>query len=167
MRFDAVTLDGAKLRELTDDDLDDLQALLERCADYYELHEGRPPTATEAQDEWDGVPDGTPRERKHIVGLLAPDLAGIVEVLQGWPRPGTWNIGLLLLDPAARGRGAGSRIMRAVDAWAGRAGADTLRIAVIPANIGGMAFWRRQGFEPVPAVGKHPTAIALERPVAT
>ena len=43
---------------------------------------------------------------------------------------------------------------------------DRLRIAVIPANPGGMRFWRRHGFEPVPAVGAHPTAIALERPVA-
>ena len=56
--------------------------------------------------------------------------------------------------------------MAAVDAWAARSGADTLRITVIPANTRGMAFWRRQGFEPVPAVGTHPTAIALERPVA-
>lgn len=166
MRFDAIASQEGRLRELTEDDLHDLQALLERCADYYELHEGRPPTPTEAQDEWDGVPDGTPRDHKHIVGLFAPDLAGIVEVIRDWPRPGTWNIGLLLFDPAARRGGLGTRMMAAVDALADRAGADTLRITVIPANAGGMAFWRRQGFEPVPNVGVHPTAIAFERPVA-
>ncbi len=165
--IDAISLHGAELRELAEADLGELQALFERCPDYFLAHEGRPPAAGEARDEWDSVPAGTPRSHLHILGVFAADLVGVVEVLRDWPRPGTWNIGLLLLEPATRGRGLGDRVMRAVDALATRRGADTLRISAIPANTRGMAFWKRLGFAPVPAAGTHPTAIALERPVAS
>ena len=101
-----------------------------------------------------------------MLGLFATGLVGVVEVVRDWPRAGTQNIGLLLLDPAARGRGAGAEILDAVDAWATANGAATLRISVDPANVDGMRFWQRHGFSPVPSVGTHPTAVALERPVA-
>jgi SAM-dependent methyltransferase/GNAT superfamily N-acetyltransferase len=157
--------DAGLLRELTEADRDALQALYERCADHFLLHEGRAAHPTEARDDWDDVPDGTPRSHKHVVGLLAPGLAGVAEVVRDWPRPRTWIIGLMLLEPAARGRATGTLIVAAIDEWAARAGADTLRVAVKPVNTGGMAFWRRLGFEPVPAVGADPAVLAFERPV--
>lgn len=164
--FPEARLAAGHLRELSESDLDEVQALFERCEDYFLLHEDRPPTAHEARGEWDAVPEGTPRDHKHVLGLFAPGLAGVVEIVRDWPRAGTWNIGLLLLDPAARGHGAGEEGVGAVDALAAAAGAATLRISVDPANTGGLRFWKRLGFTPVPAVGAHPTAIALERPVA-
>jgi GNAT superfamily N-acetyltransferase len=164
--FPASSLAAGELRELSESDLDDVQALFERCEDYFLLHEDRPPTASEARDEWNAVPEGTPRDHKHVLGLFAPELAGVIEVVRDWPRGGTHNIGLLLLDPTARGRGTGAQIVGAVDARAAADGAATLRISVEPANAGGLRFWKRLGFRPVPAVGTHPTAIALERPVA-
>ena len=164
--FPETTLDAGRLRELDEADLGDLQALFERCADFYELQDEPQPTTTAARDEWDSVPDGTPPDHKHILGLYTPGLAGIVELVRDWPRAGTWNIGLLLLEPAARRRRAGTQLVAAVDAWAAGAGAATLRISVVPANEPAMAFWRGLSFRPVPAVGAHPTAIALERPVA-
>lgn len=157
---------AGQLRELTEADLGELQALLGRCADYFLLHEDRATSVTEARDVWEAVPEGTPRDSKRVLGLWAPGLCGVADLVCDWPRPATWMIGLLLLDPAVRGRGGGTRMLGAVDAAAAGAGADRLRIAVIPANAGGMRFWRRHGFEQVPAVGGHPTAIALERPVA-
>jgi GNAT superfamily N-acetyltransferase len=164
--FPETALDAGRLRELTEAELDDLQALLDRCGDYYRLHEGRDVTPSEARDEWDDLPDAAQRTDKHVVGLYAGELVGVVEVLCDWPRAATWNIGLLLLDPAVRGRAAGTQIVEAIDARAAEAGADTLRISVIPENARGMAFWRRLGFHPVPSVGTHGTAIALERAVA-
>jgi GNAT superfamily N-acetyltransferase len=154
------------LRELTAEDLDAVQALFERCGDYFLLHEGRRPGATEARDEWHARPPETPRANKHLIGLSAPELVGVLEVVCDWPRPATWNVGLLLLEPAARRRAAGSRMMAAVDRWAAQVGADTLRISVNTANTGGMAFWRRLGFKQVAAVGADPAVIALERPVS-
>ncbi len=166
MSFPETSLQAGTLRELTEADLDELQALLERCGDYFQLHEERAPTATEARDEWDALPEGTPRSHKHVLGLFAPELAGVVEIVRDWPRAGTQNIGLLLLDPDTRGRGAGAEVVAAVDAHAAADGVATLRISVDPANTDGLRFWERLGFTPVPSVGAHPTAMALERPIA-
>jgi GNAT superfamily N-acetyltransferase len=143
--------------------------LFERGGDYFLLHEDRPVTAIEARDEWDAVPSGTPRSHKHVIGLFGHDLVGVVEVVRDWPRPGTWSIGLLLLDPAARRRRAGTRTVSAIDAWAARSGADRLRIAVVLANNPALEFWQGLGFTRMQAHPRsertHHTAIALERSV--
>lgn len=168
-QFVETTLGSERLRELTPSDLDALQSLLERGSDYFLLHEDRPPTATEARDDWDAVPSGTPRNHKHVIGLFGPELVGVVDVVRDWPRAGTWIIGLLLLDPAARRRGLGARTVSAIDAWAARSGADRLRIAVVLANAGGLKFWQALGFTEVDvhpdAMRTHSPAIALERPI--
>ena len=164
--FEPVELGDERLRELYTGDLRDLQRLYVRCADFFLLHHEREPFADEAREDWYDVPAGTSCDDKHMMGLFAPALAGVIDILRDWPRHATWNIGLLLVEPAARGGGAGTRMLHAIDAWAAHEGADTLRITVIPANTGGMRFWMRHGFTPVPAVGAHPTAIAFERPVA-
>jgi GNAT superfamily N-acetyltransferase len=169
--FAEVTLGSGKLRELTQSDLQLLQSLLERAGDYFVLHENRGPTATEARDEWDALPSGKPRSDKHLIGLFSPDLVGVVEVLRDWPRPRTWNIGLLLLDPAVRRRRAGTQTVSAINSWAARSGADRLRVSVLPANAGVLEFWQRLGFAHVPAhattVRARSTATALERPIQT
>jgi RimJ/RimL family protein N-acetyltransferase len=167
--FSDITLEIGQLRELTQSDLGTLQALLERSSDFYVIHEGRPPTATEARDEWDALPSGKLRSDKDVIGLFSPDLVGVVEVLRDWPRPRTWSIGFLLLDPAVRRRRAGTQTVSAIDAWAARSGADRLRVGVLPANAAALAFWQRLGFTRVRAqpttVRAHATAIALERPI--
>ncbi len=158
-----------ELRELTRADLPAVQALFERAADYFVLHEQRQPAPDEAETEWASVPPDTPRDHKHVLGWFAPELAGVAEVVRDWPRPGTWVVGLLLLDPAARGSGAGTAIVGEIDARAARSGADRLRIAVILANTRGMRFWQRLGFAEVPVHASSEqtlsASIALERPV--
>jgi GNAT superfamily N-acetyltransferase len=168
-RFVETPLGTGHLRELTRSDLGALQSLFERGGDYFLLHEDRPPRATEARDEWDAVPPGTPRSHKHVIGLFGHDLVGVVEVVRDWPRPGTWNIGLLLLDPAARRHRAGTRTVSAIDAWAARSGADRLRIAVVLANNAALEFWQGLGFTRVQTHPRsertHHTSLALERSV--
>ena len=170
-QFAEITLEIGLLRELTESDLDAVQSLYERASDYFVLHEDRNPAATEARDEWQALPSGTPRSHKHVIGLFGPDLVGVAEVVRDWPRAGTWNIGLLLLDPAIRRHRAGTHVMGAIDSWAARSGADRLRITVISANSGALDFWQRLGFTRVPIQPKtdsaHATVIALERPVTT
>jgi GNAT superfamily N-acetyltransferase len=153
----------AELRELIEPDLGALQALIERCGEYYLLTTGSGPTSTAARDVWDALPPGLPRSAKLTLGLFEPGLVAIADVVRGWPRPGTWLIGLLLLDPAVRGRGTAARIVGTIDARAADAGADRLRVAVVPANTAALSFWQRLGFGEVPSAQR--SAIALERPV--
>jgi len=152
-----------QLRELTEAELGAVQAMIERCRDHYLLASGAGPKPTAARDVWDRLPDDMPRSAKLTLGVFEDGLVGIADVVRGWPRAETWLIGLLLLNPAARGRGVGAHVVGHIDAEAAGAGAERLHVAVLRANVRGLAFWRRLGFADVPT---SPTsAIVLEREV--
>ena len=105
-----------------------------------------------------------PRAGRQAFGLYAPGLVAVIEILRDWRVAGTWTIGLLLLDPLVRRRGAGTALVDALDTCAAQSGAERLRVVVRKANLGGLAFWRRLGFEDVPLDSEE--AVAMERPVA-
>jgi RimJ/RimL family protein N-acetyltransferase len=151
------------LRALGGDDAAALQDLLERCADYFRLVDGREPTPGAADELLRVRPPGTDPGDKIVLGLGEERLDGVVDLVRGWPEPGTWLIGLLLLDPALRGRGAGADVVAALDRMAATGGAERLRAAVVHANTRALRFWRAQGFREVPPRG--PGATALERSV--
>lgn len=50
------------------------------------------------------------------------------------------------VSPDLRGRGVGDQLVSAVERWARRAGATTLRLTVIPGNEPAIALYRRNGF---------------------
>ena len=152
-----------QLRELAPNDLDDLQAVFERSRDHYVRMTGRGPPPDAASRMWDALPPGAARSAKLTLGVHAGGLVGVADVVRGWPRPGTWLIGLLLLDPAARRRGLGSAVVADIDARAARAGADRLRVGVVPCNEPALAFWRGLGFADVASLDA--ATLALERPV--
>ncbi|MET8307857.1 GNAT family N-acetyltransferase [Micromonospora sp. NPDC005173] len=72
----------------------------------------------------------------HAVGMAAgvPGDNGISELRSVW------------VGPKARGRGVGDRLIAAVETWALRSDARTLKLAVIPGNEAAIALYRRNGF---------------------
>jgi GNAT superfamily N-acetyltransferase len=146
------------LRELTLADRPAVEALIDRCEDFYVLTTGGPGSFDEL---WSALPPGRTPDDKRVYGTGEP-LSGIAEIVRDWPRPGTWIIGLLLLDPAARGRGLGPAVVAELDATAAAQGADRLRVGVVEANVRALKFWRREGFTPVAPAGPA-GAHALER----
>jgi RimJ/RimL family protein N-acetyltransferase len=149
------------LRELTLDDRAAVQALLDRCAEFFLLSTGGPGSFDEL---WSALPAGRSAADKCLYAVCAPELAGVAEVIRDWPRAGTWIIGLLVLDPAARGRGIGAEAVAEIEARAAAEGAQRLRVAVVEANEGALRFWQRLGFTPAPPMG--PGALAFERAAA-
>ena len=140
----AIALDGAIHRAA-------LQALLERGADYARLVDGQDPGPDAARELFADGPPGYPPEAKFVIGLLDPSgaLIAVLEGMRDYPDPGTWWIGLMLLDPAWRGRGLGARLYRAFEAYAGEQGATALGLGVVEANAGARRFWERVGFAAV------------------
>ena len=155
------------LRALAQTDLDALQALVERCREYYLLASRRDPDAGTAWRIWQTAAPGVARDAKLALGLFddagAGRLVAFADVVPGWPRAGTWLVALLLVDPAVRRRGAGTRLVAAVDGAAAQAGAQRVRISVLPVNAGALAFWEGIGFEHVAA--RDASLLALERHV--
>lgn len=145
-------------------DLDAVQWVLDASTDFAMLVDGSPPPPDEARRLLEAVPPGSdPADKAVMLVRCAGVNLGVVDIVRDWPRPGTWMLGLLVLVPAARGMGIGSRVLRAVDTWAADSGAERIRISVAPVNTRGLAFWRREGFRPVEHARSGP--YRLERPI--
>ncbi len=146
---------------LTPQELPLVQTLCEQCARELEQTAhlqpglslehvlGLPPGSSLAQELALALPAGKGYEDKLLLGIFArpQQLVGVLDAIRDYPVQGEWWLGLLLLEPAQRGRGLGENICRAFEQWAKNAGARYLRLVVSVQNRRGHQFWQRMGFE--------------------
>lgn len=110
--------------------------------------------------DWSGDGD---REDRWRARLAIAGSVNLVAVLDGEPaamasgvpgdRRGEAELISMWVAPAARGRGAGDELIRAVERWARQAGAATLKLAVTDGNEKATALYRRHGFAPTGELG--------------
>lgn len=139
---------GLTARRFDEKDTAAFQALCDACADYHLLIEGQPAGPDEARRQMEELPLGKTQEDKFYFGLFTPRprLCAALELLRNFREPGEWYLGLLMLEPAVRGRGLGARMLRAAEDWARSQGAWRMRLACAEQNEGGRRFWERQGY---------------------
>ncbi|WP_240434990.1 GNAT family N-acetyltransferase [Streptomyces sp. YIM 130001] len=101
----------------------------------------------------------------NLVAVLDDHPVGMVAGLPG--AGGTCELRSLWVDPRARGRGVGDRLIAAVESWARTSGATTLRLAVLPDNDTAAALYRRHGFVDMGEPGDVlPDGVTRERVMA-
>jgi GNAT superfamily N-acetyltransferase len=136
------------LEPLTQEHAAQVDALCAACVDYYQEVTGLPPGPAEAQSFFLAIPPHGDYDRKRLWGLFEADhLYGIIDGAFGHPRDGHFWIGLLLLEPRARGLGRGAEALSAIADHARSGGAHTLSLAVKSDYAAARRFWLRQGFE--------------------
>ncbi len=154
-------LEGYSLTRLTPEELPLLQDLCERCAGAMQQNAGLqpglslehilglPPGPSMAQDLARALPPGKEYDDKFLIGIFAgpQELVGVLDVIRDYPTQGEWWLGVLMLDPARRGKGLGESVCRAVEQWATNAGAHYIRLGVAVQNTRAHQFWKRLGFE--------------------
>lgn len=142
-----------RTRRLAPPDLPALQALFERAADYFEIATGAPPASDEAERAFVGGPPSKAVSDKQTIGVFddADALVGVLDAIPDFPSDGTCTVGLLLLQPAVRGRGLGPAVLAAFEAWVARRGTRHLRTALAARHAEGIRFLRRHGWAPLPA----------------
>jgi ribosomal protein S18 acetylase RimI-like enzyme len=125
-----------------------LQELYERCSDYHELEEGVPTLPGAAEHLLAALPPGKSPADKHVLGLHSPqgELLGVLDLIRDYPDAGEWWVGLLMLDPRARGGGVGTRLLRATERVIATAGGTAIQLGVLEHNTAAERFWRRIGF---------------------
>ena len=167
------TVAGRRVAALSEADAPALQRLFDRCADYFELLEGRPAGPGAALEE---LRDGPPERVPHDLFTLgidggAGELAGFIGALRHHRRPNQWYLGFLLLDPAWRGSGFGSTAYWAFQHWIAGQGAESVLLAVLADNARGRRFWQSLGFAlprsyPARQIGlKRHVLIEYEKPL--
>lgn len=123
-------------------------AFVQRCADYTLMLTGEPPSHESSADFFAAAPDGkTPKDMLKL-GVFghAGKLIGLLDIACDHPAPGTWYIGLLLIDPTTRGQGLGAAVVRGVKEKAARARATRLMLSVVAENERALKFWLSQEF---------------------
>jgi GNAT superfamily N-acetyltransferase len=143
-----------RLRVLRPDDTAELQALFDRCSEYFEGVQGAPPDPAEAQSAFTALPEGATYEEKDFLGLFADDdrLVGVLDAVRGWPDAQTVMLGMLLIDSPSRGTGIGSEVLESlVRLWRAR-GFSAVRIGVAAGCERALGFWRSRGFAEVDRV---------------
>lgn len=128
-------------------DFDDVLDLTERARDYVVLEVGHPANDAYVRDFFEACPPGkTPDSLIHFAVMRDQEMAGIVGIASGYEQPDDWWIGLMLLDPAYRGRRIGHTVIKLIRRLARNEGIAMLKLSVLDANPRGESFWRREGF---------------------
>ena len=104
------------VRPLGEDDIPLIQDFSVRCADYSRLVTGHSPDPGDARALLEDVPPKKTRDDNLVLGVFEKEgrnLVGVLATVRDYPEPDTLYVGLLLLDPTARGGGLGNRLHRA------------------------------------------------------
>lgn len=153
-----LTTENYFVRSLTFKDKNILQALCEKCADYFELAEGLPVGKINAGNLFTDLPPGKNLDDKFLLGILyQEEFVGLLEIVRNYPVEKEWIIGLFIIDPKYRRRGVGMEVHIAVEEWAAALGAKKIWIGVVEQNINAYRFWNNIGYKEVKRTGPKKT----------
>ena len=157
---------GLTLRPLDHDDPADVEqvaALIDADPGYVERVEGRTPRPGDAERLLRDAPPDLPQEGKVVLGAFDDGvLVAVVDLLRGWPEPGTAHIGLLQVHAAHQGHGLGRKVHDEALGWVAGHWPEVvgLRAAIVAPNAArAVPFWRALSYrphgEPVLYTGDH------------
>jgi ribosomal protein S18 acetylase RimI-like enzyme len=112
------------------------------------LVSGKPSEPGAAYDLLIDCPPGIGLENKYVIGFIDQkgSLTGLLDAVNGYPKPGIWFIGLLLFAPDLRGKGYGEMVLMCFKKWIQSQGAVEIRLGVVEQNTAAIRFWERMGF---------------------
>jgi GNAT superfamily N-acetyltransferase len=130
-------------------DVGALQALLERCDDFFILVDGAPPHSNAASALLQEYPPGKTADEKLVIGIYNPDdeMVAVLDAIRDYPAAGAWWLGLLLLDPPYRNQGLGRDVYQAFENWVIDQEGKGICLGVIEENTQAFKFWQSMGFK--------------------
>jgi GNAT superfamily N-acetyltransferase len=136
---------------LSDQNVEELEILLDKCSDYFLLVDGHRPIPSTALNLLNSCPPGKASGEKVDLGIYTRQnrLIGVLDAVRDYPGKGDWWVGLLLLDPLHRDKGIGRKIIRSFEAWIREQCARQIFLGVIEANNSAYKFWKSMGFTEV------------------
>lgn len=131
------------LRRATPADAPAIQAVLDSDAETWRMLEGAALRPDEAAHLLTEVPPGVPLARKYL--WLGNDV--VIDVVEGYPDPRTWYLGLIFIAPRARGAGLGTCLIEELCSYISEHRGSWLRLAVVAENHAARRLYDRLGFQ--------------------
>jgi len=133
--------------ELQERDQSRLATFCRRCSDFFEMVGGQPGGPTTAAEILGPLPENVTSGTKRVFGIeRSGELIGVAELLDGFPGPKDWYVGLLVLLPDVRKGGIGTDVWVGLREWIQEREAAVVRLVVQKQNAAARTFWERQGF---------------------
>jgi GNAT superfamily N-acetyltransferase len=120
--------------------------VLNQLATYSRRANGRSRPTNTAADILNLRPEGCQAEQKHLwIAFRGGVPIGLVDLIEGYPRPGVGFVGLLAIVEPLHGHGAGRAVFAELIRRARRLKLKRLRLAVVGTNPV-QGFWGKMGF---------------------
>jgi ribosomal protein S18 acetylase RimI-like enzyme len=139
------------LRGATEDDLESLVRLFLELKRHHAMLEPSNPRYSVAEDRWRMLARSALEDPSTTIYVAAAGerVVGFVTlVLVDKPWGTACEIGTLIVEDAWRNRGVGKQLLRASERFAAEGGAKGMRVDVLMSNVGGRAFYEREGYAP-------------------
>lgn len=140
---------GLQAQELGAHQVPLLQAFFDANPAYFQVVNGRPAEADEAQREFDEDPPAhLSWTRRWFMGLFDADgtLSGAAIVVSDLCAPGVWHLAFYVVATRLHGSGLAQETYDALERWVRDQGAVWMRLGVALSNGRARRFWQRQGF---------------------
>jgi len=133
--------------ELKQHDQSRLATFCRRSSDFFEMVGGQPGGPTTAAEILGPLPENVTSGTKRVFGIeRSGELIGVAELLDGFPGPKDWYVGLLVLLPDLRKGRIGTDVWVGLRNWIQEREAAVVRVVVQKQNASARTFWERQGF---------------------
>lgn len=140
-------LSGYDIIPITTQNFEQVFPVYDANQDFFLLTQGEKATVENSISDVDVAPKNIDISQKTYVGIWMEDsVVGVLDLLEGYPDETSLWIGLLLVHSDLHGKKIGSGITNAVLKAAKMLGYKSVQLGVIENNAGGLAFWKRQGF---------------------
>lgn len=126
----ALETERLALRTLAPGDEARLAAVFDRCADHFRALTGAPGADADAAERELAASAATPGREVALLELLETgEAVGALAWWEGNPLPDRALLGMLMVDPAHRGRGLAREALQALEVWLAGRGVVALRTA--------------------------------------
>ena len=143
------------VKELTENDLEDIYNLCKDNKEYYEYIRVKP-TLENVKEILNEIPPSSSKENKNCIGLYSFNkLIAILDFIEDYPDSTSCFIGLLIINKEYQGKGIGKEIIESLIKISEGNGYKRIGLGVIEDNISAKLFWKNRGFIPTGVVYNH------------
>ena len=157
---------GCRVRRLAEADKSELKAAFVRDREYFDDINGRDIPLDEICSH---VPPGRLMQDKHLFVMEREgQVAGMIDIIEGYPEPGVWYLGFLYIVDRFRG-GLGRQALHGLYAWAKAQGGHAIRLGVVEPNLRARHLYATEGFafeairEVDPSINRMRRTLVLSR----
>jgi GNAT superfamily N-acetyltransferase len=142
---------GSFLSQLSSAELHEIESLRLKSMQNVSEYTGLSAEPYTFEHESNIIPNKSASDKMVFRARKNKQLVGYAFVVIGWPRPASWVIQHMIIDPEYRLQGIGTSLVQKIEAFAQDSDIDAASIYAVPVQKSGIDFWNSHGYTKVSA----------------